>query len=94
MGEAMTHGRRVNSASFSPDGRRVVTASQDGTARVWDTFWPAVSRTGDLISEVCQRKLSGEARRITEADVRAGRILSDQQKGEDVCDGVATAGAP
>lgn len=26
----------VNSASFSPDGRRVVTASDDGTARVWD----------------------------------------------------------
>ena len=24
------------SASFSPDGTRVVTASQDGTAKVWD----------------------------------------------------------
>jgi WD40 repeat protein/serine/threonine protein kinase/tetratricopeptide (TPR) repeat protein len=26
----------VNSAQFSPDGRRIVTASDDGTARVWD----------------------------------------------------------
>ena len=26
----------VNSASFSPDGKRVVTASADGAARVWD----------------------------------------------------------
>ena len=26
----------VSSASFSPDGSRVVTASQDSTARVWD----------------------------------------------------------
>jgi hypothetical protein len=27
---------RVNSASFSPDGRRIVTASKDNTARIWD----------------------------------------------------------
>ncbi|TCG04459.1 hypothetical protein BZM27_40695 [Paraburkholderia steynii] len=30
------HQNAVDSAVFSPDGKRVVTASWDGTARVWD----------------------------------------------------------
>ncbi len=30
------HGGRVSSAAFSPDGRRIVTASWDQTARLWD----------------------------------------------------------
>jgi len=32
----LTHGKEVSAAAFSPDGRRVVTASKDGTAQVWD----------------------------------------------------------
>ena len=30
------HEGPVNSAVFSPDGAKVVTASEDGTARLWD----------------------------------------------------------
>ena len=30
------HGQPVNSAAFSPDGKRIVTGSDDATARVWD----------------------------------------------------------
>ncbi len=36
----------VSSAAFSPDGTRIVTASYDGSARVWDT------KTGALIAEL------------------------------------------
>jgi WD40 repeat protein len=32
----LAHARTVNSAHFSPDGRRVITASADGTAMIWD----------------------------------------------------------
>jgi WD40 repeat protein len=32
------HTGSVNSAAFSPDGSRIVTASFDGTARVWDAI--------------------------------------------------------
>ncbi len=41
----MTHRDRVYSAQFSPDGERVVTASEDTTARVWE------ARTGKPLGE-------------------------------------------
>jgi hypothetical protein len=34
----MKHEGEVLSAKFSPDGQRVVTASKDGTARLWDAI--------------------------------------------------------
>jgi dipeptidyl aminopeptidase/acylaminoacyl peptidase len=40
----LRHQDEVMSAAFSPDGARVVTASADRTARVWD------AKTGELIT--------------------------------------------
>ena len=89
----MTHVNVVSAASFSPDGKRVVTASRDKTARIWNVFWSSLVQPEDLIAEVCQRKLRGNLRLITDADVRAARILSYERVGEDVCAGVAAVPA-
>ena len=35
------HGDRIDSAAYSPDGSRIVTASDDKTARIWDARIPA-----------------------------------------------------
>jgi len=32
----LTDGSEVQSAAFSPDGKRMVAASFDGVARIWD----------------------------------------------------------
>ena len=38
------HTDGVWSAAFSPDGKRIVTASKDGTARLWDAADGAADR--------------------------------------------------
>ncbi len=34
---AFQHERKINAASFSPDGKYLVTGSEDSTAQIWDT---------------------------------------------------------
>ncbi|MDQ3565112.1 MAG: hypothetical protein M3436_13555 [Pseudomonadota bacterium] len=46
------HDSIVASATFSPDGKTLVTASADRTARVWQTETPSL---GELISKACRR---------------------------------------
>ncbi len=45
---SLQNGASVSDAAFSPDGRRLVTASDDKTARVWDTT------TGEPVSPALQ----------------------------------------
>jgi WD40 repeat protein len=43
-----SHTKNVSSAAFSPDGKRIVTASDDETARLWVIF----ANTQELVSHV------------------------------------------
>ena len=54
--ELKGHSNQVNSAVFSPDGRHIVSASWDYTARIWNTA------TGD-----CQAKLKGHSNVVISA---------------------------
>lgn len=85
--ELTGHKAGVNSANYSPDGRRILTASWDKTARVWD------AATGRLLVElsghsasVNSAAYSPDGRRILTAgedqttriwDAETGRIIGE-----------------
>ena len=57
----------MNSAAFSHDGSRIVTASSDKTARIWDAHLQTMS-VKDLLAEACAR-LAGMAK-LTREEMR------------------------
>ena len=48
------HDDTVTSATFSPDGSRILTASWDNTARIWDARLETMPAKG-LVAEACAR---------------------------------------
>jgi hypothetical protein len=78
----------VSSAAFSPDGSRIVTASWDKTARIWESHFATMSAKG-LLEEVCGQRLPRFSA-MTQDEMRlAGYPDSEPQI--DVCAGVGEA---
>jgi WD40 repeat protein len=68
VGERLRHDAEVDTAVFSADGARIVTASKDWTARIWD------AKTGKPVGEslrhgdaICAAVFSGDGARIITA---------------------------
>jgi hypothetical protein len=62
------HTDTVVSASFSPDGARIVTASSDRTARLWDAEWLAALHGAELVHRACEEKLVPGVKLFTPED--------------------------
>ncbi|WP_414590253.1 WD40 repeat domain-containing protein, partial [Scytonema sp. PCC 10023] len=57
----------VNSAEFSPNGQRIVTASSDRTAKVWDTNGKQLATLKGHQKEVWSAAFSPDGQRIMTA---------------------------
>jgi WD40 repeat protein len=78
VGQTMQHEGAVTSAQFSPDGRWVVTASKDYTARVWDaTTGRAVGEPMKHGGVVHSAQFSPDGRRVVTTSEDNTARLSD-----------------
>ena len=76
MGEPLRHEAGFDAASFSADGTRIVTASDDKTARIWD------ANTGQQVGEPLRHEAglmrpafsADGARIVTASDDKTARI--------------------
>ncbi len=75
------HQGPVVSAVFNPDGSRIVTASYDMTARIWDVHLETMSVKG-LLVEACVR-LAGQTK-LTRDEMRLAGYPDEMQE-IDVC---------
>jgi WD40 repeat protein len=85
VGKPLVHQGRVLSASFSPDGSRVVTASLDNTARVWN------ARTGKAVGkplvhqgEVWSASFSPDGSRVVTASLDNTARVWNARTGEPI----------
>jgi WD40 repeat protein len=69
------HTDALTSASFSPDGQRIITASRDTTARVWDTTGKPLAELKGHTDALTNANFSPDGQRIvTASDDKTARV--------------------
>lgn len=76
------HRDHITSAAFSPDGRRIVTASADHTARIWDAHeGRLLAQLKGHAASVCEASFSPDSRRIVTASEDCTARVWESDKG-------------
>ena len=76
------HSEPVRSAVFSPEGERILTASDDGTARIWRIF-PTTQALVDRSQIAVPRCLTREQRTNAFLDLQSPAWCNEQKKWSD-----------
>jgi WD40 repeat protein/serine/threonine protein kinase len=79
LAQLQGHSEWIHDAAFSPDGQRIVTASYDGTVRIWDADPAAHANPAVLLAAVHQYENGGVDHLEFSADGR--RLLSGDDWG-------------
>jgi WD40 repeat protein len=86
------HTSPVTSASFSPDGKRIVTASYDKTAKIWDRSGKLVADLKGHTSDVRSASFSPDGKLLVTASSdntakiwdRSGKLVADLKGHQDI----------
>ena len=72
------------SATFSGDGKLVMTASSDNTAHLWDVTWATFVRGDALRERVRAEKLIGAAQEFADREIEDDPILRGIDKDDPI----------
>lgn len=77
-------GNAINSASFSPDGDDVVTASNDGTARIWNAQSGRLLKTLETVFPTYSAAFSSNGSRVMTATDAADIVIWNSASGKEI----------